>query len=156
LNGGKDGKEMKLYLDLCVYNRPFDYQGQERVALETGAFIYLIEQIEKGKYTLVYSEALVYENSRNPDNLRRERISTYFKLAQDFISLEESDFERAKVLRAIGFSDMDAVHIASAEKGNIDFFITCDDWMSDLYKKNAQAIKVMVMNLLEFVAKEVK
>ena len=118
---------MKLYLDLCVYNRPFDYQGQERIALETGAFIYLIEQIEKGNYTLVCSEALVYENRRNPDNLRRERISTYFKLAKYFVSLEESDFERANVLRAIGFSDMDSLHIASAEKGNIDFLITCKD-----------------------------
>jgi predicted nucleic acid-binding protein len=147
---------MKLYLDLCVYNRPFDYQGQERIALETGAFIYLIEQIEKGNYTLVCSEALVYENKRNPDNLRRERISSYFKLAKYFISLEESDFERAKVLRAIGFSDMDALHIASAEKGDIDFLITCDDWMSDLYKRNAQAIKVVVMSILEFLAKEVK
>ena len=147
---------MKLYLDLCVYNRPFDYQGQERIALETGAFIYLIEQIEKGNYTLVCSEALVYENRRNPDNLRKEKISTYFKLAKYFVSLEESDFERANVLRTIGFSDMDSLHIASAEKGNVNFLITCDDWMSDLYKKNAQAVKIVVMNLLEFVAKEVK
>lgn len=147
---------MKLYLDLCVYNRPFDYQGQERIALETGAFIYLIEQIEKGAYTLVCSEALVYENRKNPDNLRKERISTYFKLANYFISLEESDFERANILRAIGFSDMDSLHIASAEKGKADFLITCDDWMSDLYKKNAQAVKIVVMNLLEFVVKEVK
>ena len=43
---------MKLYLDLCVYNRPFDYQGQERVALETEAFIYLIEQIANGRHVL--------------------------------------------------------------------------------------------------------
>ncbi|HJX45692.1 MAG TPA: hypothetical protein VJ399_00805, partial [Patescibacteria group bacterium] len=43
---------LKLYLDLCVYNRPFDYQGQERVALETSAFIYLLEKVEKGSYAL--------------------------------------------------------------------------------------------------------
>jgi predicted nucleic acid-binding protein len=147
---------MKLYLDLCVYNRPFDYQGQERVALETGAFIYLIEQIEKGRYALVCSEALVYENSKNPDNMRRERISSYFELAQEFIALEESDFERAKVLRTIGFADMDALHIASAEKGGIDFFITCDDSIVNLYKKNVHTVKVEVINLLEFVTKEVK
>lgn len=147
---------MKLYLDLCVYNRPFDHQGQERVAFETGAFIYLIDQIEKGRYSLVCSEALVYENSKNPDNMRRERISSYFDLAQEFIVLEESDFERAKVLRTMGFSDMDALHIASAEKGGIDFFITCDDWIVNLYKRNVHNVKVEVINLLEFVTKEVK
>lgn len=147
---------MKLYLDLCVYNRPFDYQGQERIALETGAFIYLIEQIEKGRYILVCSEALVYENKRNPDGVRRNRISSYFRLAKEFITLEKVDFERAKLLREMGFSDMDAIHISSAERLGIDFFITCDDSIVNLYRKNAEVIKVVVMNLLEFVTREVK
>ena len=58
---------MKVYLDLCVYNRPFDYQGQTRIALESNAFIYVLEEIEGGSYDLVVSEALMYENSKNPD-----------------------------------------------------------------------------------------
>ena len=149
-------KTMKLYLDLCVYNRPFDYQGQERVALETWAFIYLLEQIEKGKYALVCSEALAYENNRNQDGVKKVRIASYFELANEFIRLEETDFERAKDLRALGFTDMDALHIASAEKGNIDFLITCDDRIVSLYKKEAHTIKVKIMNLLEFVNMEVK
>jgi predicted nucleic acid-binding protein len=147
---------MKLYLDLCVYNRPFDYQGQERVFLETGVFVYLIEQIEKGRYGLVCSEALVYENERNPDNVRRDRISSYFKLAKEFIVLEKADFERATLLRKLGFADMDAIHISCAEKGGTDFFITCDESIVKLYRKNAQVMKVMIMNLLEFVTREVK
>lgn len=147
---------MKLYIDLCVFNRPFDYQGQDRVALETGAFIYLLDQIEKGKHTLVNSDILVYENERNPDNPRKERISIYFELAREFIRLDKSDFERAKVLRAMGFSDMDALHIAAAEKGETDFFITCDDSILNLYNRNSQITKVKIMNLLEFVTKEVK
>ena len=76
--------------------------------------------------SLICSEALVYENGKNPDNMRRERILSYFDLAQEFIELEDSDFLRAKTLKAIGFSDMDALHIASAERSSIDFFITCD------------------------------
>lgn len=147
---------MKLYLDLCVYNRPFDYQGQERVALETWAFIYLLEQIENGKYALVCSEALTYENNRNIDGVRTARITSYFELAKEFIRLEETDFERANGLKALGFTDMDALHIASAEKGDIDFLITCDDRMVSLYKKKAHTIKVKIMNLLEFVNMEVK
>ena len=147
---------MKLYLDLCVYNRPFDYQGQERVALETWAFIYLLEQIEKGRHVLAYSEALVYENNKNTDVVRKVRIASYFEMAKEFIRLEETDFERAKDLRALGFTDMDALHIASAEKGGIDFFITCDYRIVTLYKKETPSIKVKIMNLLEFVNMEVK
>ena len=56
----------------------------------------------------------------------------------------------------MAFSDMDALHIASAEKGGIDFFITCDDWIVNLYKRNVHNVKVEVINLLEFVTKEVK
>lgn len=66
---------MKLYLDLCVYNRPFDYQGQERVALETSAFIYILEKIEHAAYTLVASEALIYENIKKLDEQRKIRIN---------------------------------------------------------------------------------
>ena len=53
---------IKLYLDICVYNRPFDNQHQERIAVEISAFIYILEKVEKGEYELVLSEALVYEN----------------------------------------------------------------------------------------------
>ena len=62
---------MRLYLDLCTYNRPFDYQGQERVALETSAFIYIIEKVEKGLHTLLCSDALVYENDKNLDEEKK-------------------------------------------------------------------------------------
>ncbi|MDI6753086.1 MAG: PIN domain-containing protein [Thermodesulfobacteriota bacterium] len=144
---------MRIYLDLCVYNRPFDYQGQERVGLETEAFIFLLEYVEKGIYTLVNSAALIYENNLNPDLQRRDRISTYLQLAKEYISGEDFDFERAIVLRRRGFSDMDALHIALSEKGQVDFFITCDDRIVNLYKKNIQSINVKVISLLEFVSK---
>ena len=147
---------MKLYLDLCVFNRPFDYQGQDRVSLETEAFIYLIDQIEKGRYSLLCSEILVYENDNNPDDLRRDRVQSYFELAKDFVSLEESDFERAENIKTLGFSDMDALHIAAAEKGDATSFITCDDGIVNLYRKNSSGIKVEVKNLMEFVTGEVK
>jgi len=73
---------MRLYLDLCVYNRPFDSQKQERVALETSIFIYILEMVEKDLYTLIISDALIYENDKNPDIQRRIRVSSYFELAK--------------------------------------------------------------------------
>lgn len=59
---------MKLYLDLCVLNRPFDFQGQERISLETSIFIYILEKIERGIHELVISDAVLYENEKNPDD----------------------------------------------------------------------------------------
>ena len=125
---------MRLYLDLCVYNRPFDYQGQERVA------------VEKGIYTPVNSEALIYENKLNPDSQRRDRISTYLGLSKEVIFGEDFDFERAKVLRGMRFSDMDALHIALSEKAQVDFFVTCDDRIVNVFKKNNQSINVKIVS----------
>lgn len=147
---------MKLYLDLCVYNRPFDYQGQDRIALETGAFVYILEKIEKGDHAIVISEALVYENNRNPDALRKHRVASYFHLAQEFIAIDSAALERAEFLKEFGFSDVDALHIALSEKSNVDYFITCDDDIVSLCKKHQDIIRVGVVGLFEFIALEVK
>jgi len=147
---------MKLYLDLCVYNRPFDHQGEERTALETSAFIYILEKIEKGIHTLVASEALLYENNKNLNEQRKFRVASYFHLAQEFIKIDNSDLERAKYLKRLGFADIDALHIGLAEKSRVDYFITCDDEIVKLYKKWRNSIKVKVISLIEFIALEVK
>lgn len=52
------------------------------------------------------------------------------------------------------FSDIDALHIALAEKANVDYFITCDDEIIKLYKKNKDYIKVEIVNIIEFIALE--
>jgi len=147
---------MKLYLDICVYNRPFDNQRQERIAVETSAFIYILERVEKGEYELVLSEALVYENSKNPDELRRLRLTSYFCLAKDFIKVDYKDLEKGRYVVALGFSAMDALHLTLAEKQNVDYFITCDDSIIKLYRKHQDIVKIKVVSLLEFISLEVK
>ncbi|MDE2216697.1 MAG: PIN domain-containing protein, partial [Planctomycetota bacterium] len=97
------------------------------MALETSIFTYIIEKIETGAYILVASDALIYENNKNPDSLRNTRIATYFKLAKEFIEINNSDIERVKFLKEFGFSDIDALHIALADRSYSDYFITCDD-----------------------------
>jgi hypothetical protein len=106
---------MRLYLDLCVYNRPFDNQGQPRIALETNAFIYVPEMIQDGKCTLVGSDAILYENSKNPNEERRARVRSYLRLAKEHIRAQDTDIERVDFLKDLGFSGIDAMHLAIAE-----------------------------------------
>jgi len=147
---------LKLYLDLCIYNRPFDYQGQERVALETSAFIYLLEKVEKGFYVLIASEALIYENNKNPDEQRKLRVASYLSLAREFVGANGSDVERVNFLKELGFSDIDALHIALAEKCEADYFVTCDDDIVKLYERHKDIIKVNIIRLIELISLEVK
>jgi len=145
---------LKIYLDMCVYNRPFDYQGQQRIALETSAFIYILEKIEQGQYLLTISEALIYENSKNPDIERKTRITAYFQLAKELVDIDETGIERSKFLKSLGFSDIDALHIAMAEKANVSYFVTCDDDIVKLYIRNKEAINIEIISLIEFIGRE--
>ena len=54
-----------------------------------------------------------------------------------------------------GIMAMDALHIACAEFGKADFLVTCDDFL--VRKGNALKgeLKVRIVNLMEFVAREV-
>jgi predicted nucleic acid-binding protein len=146
---------LKLYLDLCVYNRPFDFQGYDRIALESNAFIYLLEKIENENYSLVVSDALFYENNKNPNDQKKKQIFSYFKLAKENIKIDNFDIKRAKELIKIGFNEMDALHIAVAEKSKTDYFITCDDKIVKLYRKHNDLIRTIISNILEFIALEV-
>ena len=49
---------MKIYMDNCCYNRPYDDQTQIRIYLETEAKLYIQEQIRNGEFELVTSYML--------------------------------------------------------------------------------------------------
>jgi hypothetical protein len=53
---------VKLYLDLCCLNRPYDEQSQARVALESQAVVLILEKVDRGEHALCNSAALVVEN----------------------------------------------------------------------------------------------
>ena len=55
----------------------------------------------------------------------------------------------------MGFSGLDALHIAVCEKANVDYLITCDDKLIKTWSKNRDKIKIKVIDILEFVEKEV-
>lgn len=40
---------MKVYLDNCCFNRPYDDQSQIRISLETKAKLYVQDCIKRGK-----------------------------------------------------------------------------------------------------------
>ena len=57
---------MKIYLDNCCFNRPFDDQSQIRIRLEAEAKLKIQIDIQDGKFELVWSYILDAENEANP------------------------------------------------------------------------------------------
>ncbi len=57
---------MRIYLDNCIFNRPFDDQRQIRIRLETEAKLYIQNMIANNLLELAWSYILDFENSQNP------------------------------------------------------------------------------------------
>jgi len=141
---------VKLYIDTSVYNRPFDDQTQPRIWLETLALGLILQLVESGEATLVNSSVLEFENSRNPFPLRHEWVERCLSLATEYERVDEAIRDRAQEYEKQGVSAIDALHIASAESANVDFFIACDDRLL----KKAKQFKVKSMNPVDFVQQE--
>jgi hypothetical protein len=76
---------LKVYIDNCVLNRPFDDQTQERIYFETQSFIILLKYIDEGKIHFLNSFAIEYEISRMSDVERELKIRMYLNKAADYI-----------------------------------------------------------------------
>ena len=80
--------KIKLDLDNCCFNRPFDDQSQIRIRLEAEAKLKIQEEIRTGTFQLIWSYILDYENNKNPFIERKQRIKKWKSYAIDYI--EES------------------------------------------------------------------
>ncbi len=67
---------MRIYLDMCCYNRPYDDQSQLKVAMETQSKLYIQMLIKDKNLELVASYMLRYECSHNPFEMRRIKLVT--------------------------------------------------------------------------------
>ena len=118
---------MRIYLDACSFNRPFDDQSQLRIRLEAEAKLKIQEEIHARKIELVWSYILDYENAKNPYPERKVRISGWRDYAK--INVQEStellatgNGQHKQALSKIG-----SLHLACAITAGCEYFITTDD-----------------------------
>ena len=77
--------KIKVYLDNCTYNRPFDDQTQIRIALETEAKRHIQRLIISKEIDLVYSYVNRFENEDNPFAARKKSVNEFFKKSAFYI-----------------------------------------------------------------------
>ena len=118
--------KLKVYLDNCCFNRPFDDQSSLIIFLETEAKLHVQELIRQGELSLLWSFVLDYENSRNPFAEVRNRVSEWKKLAACDCDLSDEIAEIAGELMKLGLRQMDASHVACAIHLGADYFLTTD------------------------------
>ena len=120
-------KNIKLYIDNCCYNRPYDDQTQLRIELETKAKLFIQQQITENKILLITSVILEFENNDNPYELRKTVINDFFKYSSKFIDKSEEVLSIAREISQKGIKTKDASHLACAIYAKCDYFLTTDD-----------------------------
>ena len=118
---------MRIYLDCCSLQRPFDDKSQPRIAVEAEAVLVILSLCEAGQLQLISSEALQFEIGRIPDSSRKEEALTILKIAKETVKLTSKLEELARRLNTSGLKTLDALHLASASISKADYFCTCDD-----------------------------
>ena len=77
--------DMRVYLDNCCYNRPYDNQSQLRISLESQAKLHVQGMIRDGEIQLASSYMLIYENSKNRSETKAGRLTCLLQIIPLFI-----------------------------------------------------------------------
>ena len=142
---------MKIYLDVCCLNRPFDDQTQNRIRLEAEAILLILARTQVGDWAWISSEVVIDEIKQTPDPKRRERVSQLLTHANHSHILTDDDIVRANVLTNLGFDSMDALHLACAESSQSTFFLTTDDKLLRRAIRLQKQLNVAVDNPLNWL-----
>lgn len=140
---------MKVYLDMCCYNRPYDDQTQLKISMETQSKLFIQTLIKDGRLKLITSYMLRYECSNNPFEMRRNAIFDFIhNNTYGYVGDEHKEGIEAKAseIMKTGIKFKDACHVASAIYAECEYFISTD---MRLLKYKSEEIKMV--SPIEFV-----
>jgi hypothetical protein len=142
---------MKVYLDVCCVNRPFDDQTQDRIRLESEAVLLILRHIASNKWEWVSSEVVDFEILQTPNMERRARTWLIVQRADHKVLVDQAVVQRGREMEAMGFGPYDSLHVACAERGKVDVFLTTDDRLIALALRHSSRLEVKVSNPLLWI-----
>ena len=139
-------KIYKIYLDVCCLNRTLDNLEQFRIRMEAEAVTEIIQNCEDDKWILMNSDIIEFEVSQHSDSFKQQQVKSILNVANIYIQSTENIDLRAEQLMKLSFKFHDALHLAFAEMGNADIFLTTDDRLLKKAKQSQNLLSVEVEN----------
>ena len=145
---------MRIYLDSCCYNRPFDDLSQEVIRVESEAVLSILTKGLDGEHEIIGSDAIEYELNQIKDPVKMQNV---LDLYQESIKLQidetdEINNRSREIMTLSNIHFLDSLQVACAEAGNADVMLTTD------YKLEKMAshlqLKLRVVNPVRFVLEE--
>lgn len=144
---------MRIYLDMCCFNRPYDDQIQSRIRIETEAKIVIQQKIKNAEFELIWSSILDFECAKNPFEEHRIAILNWRNIASAMITVDKSVLERATSLISVGVGKYDALHVACSIAGGVDVFVTTDDRLLKRLRATDGVVAMLPQDALAFLEK---
>jgi predicted nucleic acid-binding protein len=144
---------MKIYLDCCCLNRPFDDLSQDRIYLEAEAVLSIVSHCGKGECEIIASSVLDFELSKLTNVERLEQVMALYKSACSHTKLTKEAEQRAVFFQQHGLKPFDSLHLAVAETV-ADVFLTTDDRLLRIASKIE--LKIKIANPVSWLMEETK
>ena len=142
---------MRIYFDVCCLNRPFDDQSQQRIRLETEAVTFIMQYIQQKSWCWLGSSAVLAEVKQTPDPARRQAMLSLVGQMTEQVPLDNTILGRVAQLQKVGFSPFDAAHLAFAEAGRCDLFLTTDDQLLKISQPLIEPLPFRLENPLRWL-----
>lgn len=133
---------VRVYLDCCCYNRPFDLPSNNTIMFESAAKLLVQQWIAEGQIEVADSFVLREELSGITDEQKLDIISKFIDdNATTYVASDKASdiLMLAKTIMRDGIKYMDAAHIACAIVSKSEYFLTTD---KRVLKFKSDAIKV--------------
>ncbi len=93
---------MRIYLDNCCFDRPYDNVRDDMVRMEAEAIISIISRCENGEWELCGGDILLDEIANTPDLVKKQKILLLCHAAVDHIDITAGIVMRAKEFERMG------------------------------------------------------
>jgi predicted nucleic acid-binding protein len=147
---------MKIYLDVCCLNRPFDDQTQDRIHLEAEAILAVLNYSRMSGWSVIGSDAIDFEIGRMPDHDKRLKVQILSTLHDVYVKVDAGVERRSMELKQVGLKALDALHVSCAERAKAEVFLTTDDHLLSKAVQNKKILKVRIENPLRWVTEVLK
>ena len=143
-------KKIKIYLDNCCFNRPYDDQSYISIKFESEAKIAIQEKIKKNEIDLCWSYILDIENDNNPFIERKLEIEKWKSIAAFDTEENEAILNNMKNLIEFGLKPLDSLHISCAIELKCDYFLTVD---KGILKKSDKIDNINIISPINLIIK---
>lgn len=80
-------KSVRIYMDVCCLNRPFDDQSQDRIYLEAEAILTILSHCQKGEWRLIASDMIDYELSKIANSQKLQKVRAIYSIATERVAM---------------------------------------------------------------------